>query len=199
MPTLLPRRPTPIQRTRGSVSRLSPGANAPSVKTWISARGSLPTSARAVRTASGTRCGRSRASASRIAAIARSRSRPSGATTRGWTPASITMTSPPSPSRETSAAASRLAASKRDGETSRDFIDADVSRTTTVFCAPRPITVTAGRASASVNASKARIWRIRSGSRCSLWKNADASRSRKAVCHRSRLDTRRSRRRTFRK
>src|SRR5207249_9350253 len=58
------RRPTPTQRIRGSATAWSEGgANAPSVKTWISARGSAPTSARAVRTASPSRVGRSRACA----------------------------------------------------------------------------------------------------------------------------------------
>src|SRR5437867_2509425 len=46
MPTFQLRRPTPTQRIRGSATAWSEGgANAPSVKTWISARGSAPTSA----------------------------------------------------------------------------------------------------------------------------------------------------------
>ena len=113
---------------------------------------------------------------------ARGRGRGSArAVTRGCTPDSITITSapsreppherrPPPPSRARTATAT----------TSRAFIDADVSRTTTTLRAPSPITVTVGRASASVSASSARIWRISSGSRCSRWKNADASRSRSA-------------------
>ena len=185
---------------RGSAAaRLWGSANAPSVKTWISARGSVPTSARAVRTASGSRLGRSRACAWAIAARARWRSRPSAAVTLGWTPVSITMTSAPSPSRPTSRVASALATSKREGPTSRAFMDAEVSSTSTTLRAPSPVTVTAGRASATDSARRARIWRIRSGSRWSRWKNADASRSRSDGSHRSRLGTRRSRRRTLRK
>ena len=200
MPTLWPRRPTPTQRTRGSVTASAcAGGKAPSVNTWISARGSSPTSARAVRTASGSRSGRSRARAAASAASARARSRPSAAATRGWTPASITITSAPSPRRRTSWVACPRATSKRDGETSRARIEAEVSSTTTTLRAPSPMTVATGRASATESASSARIWRIRSGSRCSRWKNAEASRSRRAGAHSSRLDTVCWRRRTFRK
>src|SRR6266550_1938874 len=52
IPTFWLRRPTPTHRTRGSlVSGPDGSAKAPSVKTWISARGSAATSARAVRMA----------------------------------------------------------------------------------------------------------------------------------------------------
>ncbi len=174
-------------------------AAAPSVKTWISARGSAATSARAVRTASWIRVGRSRAWAARMAASARSRSRASAAVTFGCTPASMTMTSAPSPRPRTSAAAPARAASKREGETSRAFIDAEVSSTTTTLRAPWPMTVATGRASARASARSARSCRSSSGSRWSRWKKVEASRSRSDVGHRSRLDTVRSRRRTLRK
>src|SRR5213079_3386195 len=81
-------------------------------------------------------------------------------------------------SRPTSRVASALATSKREGPTSRAFMDAEVSSTSTTLRAPSPVTVTAGRASATDSARRARIWRIRSGSRWSRWKKADASRSR---------------------
>src|SRR2546425_266453 len=61
MATLRPRCPTPTQRTRtSSACPRSAAGWAPSVKTWISARESCPTRARAVRTASPSRFGRSR-------------------------------------------------------------------------------------------------------------------------------------------
>src|SRR5207244_1208156 len=162
---------------RGSViSAVWPITNAPSVNTWISARGSVPTSARAVRSASGSRCGRSRGRAARMHESARSRSRPRAAVTCGCTPASITMISAPSPSRRTTAAASDRAASNREGETSRAFIDAEVSRTTTTLRALHPVTVTTGRASARASASSASSCKVRSRPRSRCWKHVDASR-----------------------
>ena len=119
--------------------------------------------------------------------------------TCGCTPASITMISAPSPSRRTTAAASDRAASNREGETSRAFIDAEVSRTTTTLRAPSPVTVTTGRASARASASSASSCKMSSGSRCRRWKNAEASRSRSSAPQSMRLETRRSRRRTLRK
>jgi hypothetical protein len=124
---------------------------------------------------------------------------PEGGTTLGCTPVSITITSAPSPSRRTIVPASARAASKREGPTSRAFIDADVSSTTTTLRAPSPTTVTTGRARATQSATSARIWRISSGSRCRRWKKAEASRSRSSAPHSMRLDTVRSRRRTLRK
>jgi hypothetical protein len=82
---------------------------------------------------------------------------------------------------------------------SRAFIDADVSRTTTTLRAPCPMTVATGRARASASARSASNCKMSSGSRWSRWKKVEASRSRTEVCHRSRLDTVRSRRRTFKK
>src|SRR2546428_2316855 len=115
MPTFQLRRPTPAQRVRGPATAGSEGgANAPSVKTWISARGWAPTSARAVRTASPSRVGRSRACAWPGAVRARWRSRPSAAVTFGWTPVSMIITSAPSPRCRTS-----WTASPRDVEARR--------------------------------------------------------------------------------
>jgi hypothetical protein len=200
MPTFWLRRPTPTQCTRGSsTSAERASVNAPSVNTWISARGSAPTSARAVRTASISRLGRSRGRAERMAATARSRSRDIAAVTVGCTPASSTMTSAPSRSRRTSCTASPRAASKRVGDTSRAFMDAEVSSTTTTLREPSPMTVATGLARARLSASRAMIWRISSGSRCRRWKNVEASRSRCTASQNMRLDTRRSRRRTLRK
>src|SRR5262245_17982402 len=134
-----------------------------------------------------------------MAPRAPSRSRPRAATTRGCTPASITIVSAPSPRRLTSAAAWLRATAKRDGDTSVAFIEAEVSSTTTTLRAPWPMTVATGRARATLRASRARSWRSRSGSRCRRWKNAEASRSRREDSHSKRLDTVRSRRRTLRK
>src|SRR6266436_1994156 len=67
MATLRPRCPTPTHRTRTSSAWPRKAAGwAPSVKTWISARESCPTRARAVRTASPSRFGRSVAEAPRL-------------------------------------------------------------------------------------------------------------------------------------
>ena len=137
MATFWLRRPMPTHRTRGSAtSRGASAGKAPSVNTWISARGSAATRARAVRTDSPRRVGRSRACAERIAASARSRSRASAASTFGWTPASITITSAPSPRPRTSDSAAARATSKREGVTSRDCIDAELSRTMTTLREP---------------------------------------------------------------
>src|SRR5262252_8239357 len=200
MATLRPRCPTPTQRTRTSSAwpRSAAGC-APSVKTWISARESWPTRARAVRTASPSRLGRSVAPAPRMAASACSRSWLKGASTRGCTAASITMTSAPVPRRPTRSRAWRWARPKRDGETSVAFMEAEVSRTMTIRLAPCPMTVTAGRAKARARARRARSCRMRSGSRCRRWKNVDASRSRRDGSQRRRLGTVASRRRTLRK
>ena len=200
MPTLCERRPTPTQRTRtSSPCPWTAAGRAPSVNTWISARGSWPTSDRAVRIASPRRLGKSRACIPRSAETTLSWSRVNGTRTRGCTPASITITSAPWPSRPMSVSASRWAWANREGHTSVAFMDADGSMTMATRFAPWPITTAAGRASASVKASSARICRMSSGSRCSRWKNVDASRSRSAGSHSSRLDTRICRRRTFRK
>src|SRR5262249_7867720 len=175
--TLLPWRPTPIHRTRASVvSSLWGRVKAPSVNTWISARGSAATRARAVRTASTSRVGRSRGSAARMAASARSRSRASAAVTFGCTPASMTITSAPSPSPRTSEAAPARATSKREGDTSCAFIEAEVSSTTTTLRAPCPITVATGRASARASASSARSWSRSSGSRGRRWEEGGDAR-----------------------
>ena len=200
MPTFRPPRATPHQWTRGS-SRPSAAETvcAPSVKTRISAAGSWAVSARAVLIACVNRFVTSRASTALRADVIRSRSREKATTTRGWIPASITMTSVPAGRRLRNASASRWAATKRDGATSVAFMEADVSRMITVRCALWPLSVTAGRASASVRASSARIWRSRSGSRWRRWKKAEASRSRSAGSQRRRLDTLFSRRRTLRK
>jgi len=69
----------------------------------------------------------------------------------------MTITSAPSLRRPTSWAASALATSNREGLTSRAFMDAEVSSTTTTLRAPSPIRVTAGRASATDSATRARI------------------------------------------
>ncbi len=200
MPTLWDRRPTPVQRTRtSSPCACAASGCAPSVKTWISARGSAPTRARAVRSPSARRFGRSCPSMDRRAEATRSCSRVNGTTTFGCTPASTTITSAPSPRRPSSPSAARWACPKREGETSVAFMDAEVSMTMTTRFAPCPITVTAGRASATVSASRARICKIRSGSRCRRWKKVEASRSRRAACQSRRLETGICRRRTFRK
>ncbi len=198
--TLRPRVPTPDQRTRASSAwpRSASGC-APSVNTCTSARGSAPTRERAVRTASSSRLGMSRGCAERIAETTRSRSRVNGASTLGWMPASMTIASAPSPSRLTRPSAARWAWTKRVGEVSVAFMEAELSSTTTMRLAPWPITVTVGRASARDSAISARICKRIRGSRCSRWKKAEASRSRRADSQRSRLDTVRGRRRTFRK
>ena len=200
MATLRPRCPTDDQRTRtSSPCPLRASGCAPSVKTWISARASGPTRARAVRMPSPSRFGRSRACAPRTAPTTSLRSRVNGASTLGCTPASITMTSAPSPRRLTRPRASRWASANREGETSVAFMEAEVSSTITTRLAPYPLTVTAGRASAMVSAMRARICSSISGSRWRRWKKADASRSRRAGSQRRRLDTRCGRRRTFKK
>src|SRR6266545_7703766 len=198
MATLRPRWPTPTHRTRTSSAcpRRASGL-APSVKTWISACASCPTRARAVRTASPSRLGRSRGYALRIAASVCSRSWLKGASTRGWTAASMTMTSAPAPRPPTRPSASRWARTKREGETSVAFIDADVSRTITMRLAPCPITVTAGRARARARASSTNNCKMSSGSRWRRWKKVEASRSRSDGSQRRRLDTVAWRRRTL--
>ncbi len=84
MPTLFERRPTPTQRIRTSSpwDWMAAGC-APSVKTWISARGSVPTRARAVRIPSPSRFGKSWLSSPRIAELTSSCFRVNGMTTRG--------------------------------------------------------------------------------------------------------------------
>jgi hypothetical protein len=61
-------------------------------------------------------------------------------------------------------AASARAALNRVLPESRAFIEAEVSRTTTTFRAPSPITVMAGRARARLRATRARICSSMSGS-----------------------------------
>ncbi len=200
MPTLWERRPTPVQRTRTSSPCVFTAVGcAPSVNTWISARGSEPTRARAVRSPSESRLGRSCASIERRAEATRSCSRVNGTSTFGCTPASTTITSAPSPSRPSRPSAARCACTKREGETSVAFMEAEMSMTMATRFAPCPITVTAGRASATVRASRARICKISRGSRCKRWKKVEASRSRRAACQSRRLDTCICRRRTLRK
>ena len=99
--------------------------------------------------------------APRIADDARSCSRLSGAVTRGFTPDSMTMTSAPGPSRPTRSRAPRLAPANRVCETSRAFIDAEVSSTTTTFCTPWPMNVTTGRARCSTGQFISSIFRWR--------------------------------------
>ncbi len=77
--------------------------------------------------------------------------RVNGTTTRGCTPASITITSAPSPSRPRKASASRWAWTNRDGHTSVAFMEAELSSTIATRLLPWPMTVMAGRASATVS------------------------------------------------
>ena len=192
MPTLLAALPDadPAHARVGRSRRRAAGVKAPSVKTWISARGSRadqrPRRAHRLdqpgRQVAGARAADGR---QRAVAVAR-RARPSRV---GCTPASITMTSAPSPRRRTSAAASPRATSNRDGDDVArlhrgrgvehdDDLAGALAHAPSRRAAPAPAS----------SASSARIWRMSSGSRCSRWKNVEASRSRMIGCHSRRLE-----------